>query len=671
MRFAITLLVVIAIASAIGTVLRQNEPFNAYINEFGPFWFEVFRSLDLHAVYNAWWFLLILAFLVVSTGTCLVRHTPQMLRDMRSFREHAREASLRQFAQQAEWPSGLQADAVLASARERLSAAGFRFRESPQDGTTLIAGKRGSWNRWGYVLAHSAIVLICIGGLVDGNVPLKLAMLIGDKQPTRYGQLLDTIPAPSRLGPDNPSFRGNVFLPEGSRSNAAMLNYEDGMLLQELPFSLVLKRFTIDHYANGMPKRFVSDLIVVWPDGRQKEASIEVNKPLVVDGITLYQASFEDGGSRVDWRLRSLGPFVSSKTGSGRIGESAALSAGGQDFQVEYTGFKAINVENLDEAAEAPRSAFASLTDSAVSRRVDQAMQNVGPSFQYKLRDSAGQAREFLAYHLPVVRGGLPVALIGMRESPGEPFRFLRIPVDDGTTDAWYAFRATLMDPAKRPAIVKAFVAAASSEETSNALRQQLAISADQALKLFAERGYARLGEFIEKNIPEKDRDKAAEIFVRLLQGMAWEAWKLNRQNVTSSVPQDPARIAWLTTAMTSVSDAFHLGTPVVLEPTGFEEVRASVIQLTRSPGKPLVYLGSLLLVLGIFIMFYIHDQRLFLLVKPGADGCQVLFAMTAVRRTLDFESTFNRLTNELATATGSLIEINEPTPADCDTTAP
>ena len=84
MRFAISLLTVISIASVIGTVLKQNEPMPNYVNQFGPFWFEVFSKLDLYTVYSAWWFLLIMAFLVTSTTLCIVPTTPRLLRDMRS-----------------------------------------------------------------------------------------------------------------------------------------------------------------------------------------------------------------------------------------------------------------------------------------------------------------------------------------------------------------------------------------------------------------------------------------------------------------------------------------------------------------------------------------------------------------------------------------------------------
>ncbi len=62
MRFAIALLTVICIASVIGTVMKQHEPAANYVNQFGPFWAELFLALKLNAVYSAWWFLLILAF---------------------------------------------------------------------------------------------------------------------------------------------------------------------------------------------------------------------------------------------------------------------------------------------------------------------------------------------------------------------------------------------------------------------------------------------------------------------------------------------------------------------------------------------------------------------------------------------------------------------------------
>jgi cytochrome c biogenesis protein len=106
MRFAISLLTLIAIASVIGTVMKQNEPMPNYVNQFGPFWFEIFAKLGLYAVYSAWWFLLIMGFLVLSTSLCIARNAPKMLRDVKSWRDNVREQSLRNFHHKHEWQSG-------------------------------------------------------------------------------------------------------------------------------------------------------------------------------------------------------------------------------------------------------------------------------------------------------------------------------------------------------------------------------------------------------------------------------------------------------------------------------------------------------------------------------------------------------------------------------------
>src|SRR5690606_37614858 len=97
MRFAVSLLMFICVASIIGTVLQQNQVANSYMDQFGPFWFELFDKFAIWHVYNSWWFLLIMTFLVVSTSICLLRNAPKMVRDMRSFREYVRGSSLRAF----------------------------------------------------------------------------------------------------------------------------------------------------------------------------------------------------------------------------------------------------------------------------------------------------------------------------------------------------------------------------------------------------------------------------------------------------------------------------------------------------------------------------------------------------------------------------------------------
>jgi cytochrome c biogenesis protein len=100
MRFAISLLTLIAIASVIGTVMKQNEPMPNYVNQFGPFWFEIFAKLGLYAVYSAWWFLLIMGFLVLSTSLCIARNGPRCCATSKLARQRARAVAA-QFPSQA------------------------------------------------------------------------------------------------------------------------------------------------------------------------------------------------------------------------------------------------------------------------------------------------------------------------------------------------------------------------------------------------------------------------------------------------------------------------------------------------------------------------------------------------------------------------------------------
>ena len=214
MRFAVSLLTVLGIASIIGTVLKQNEPYTNYVIEFGQFWFGLFDLLGLFDVYHSVWFLLILLFLVLSTSLCIYRNTPGMLLELRSWRQHVTENSLRAFSHQAEY-------ALLGSARETaqrlgafLTGRGFRFKSVPQsNGDLLIAAKAGSYQRLGYIFTHAAIVIICIGGLMDGNVPFKVQELLGLKVVETRDVLETQVPAKSRLSVANLSFRANMTLP--------------------------------------------------------------------------------------------------------------------------------------------------------------------------------------------------------------------------------------------------------------------------------------------------------------------------------------------------------------------------------------------------------------------------------------------------------------------------
>ena len=160
MRFAISLLVVLAIASIIGTVLTQEDPYPNYVNQFGPFWADIFRGVSLYNVYSAWWFMLILGFLVMSVSLCVIRNAPKMIADTKSWKDKVREGSLRAFHHKGEFAVPNATRAQAASTLGKLSTKlGYKYVTRESEGATLIAAKRGALTKLGYISAHLAIVI--------------------------------------------------------------------------------------------------------------------------------------------------------------------------------------------------------------------------------------------------------------------------------------------------------------------------------------------------------------------------------------------------------------------------------------------------------------------------------------------------------------------------------
>lgn len=668
MRFAISSLSILAIASIIGTLLKQREPFPNYVNQFGPFWADLFNSAGIYEVYNAPWFLLVLAFLIVSTSLCVLRNTPKMLREMRAWRDKIRANSLRAFKHHGEFALGIAPAAAAARAKLAFERAGYQVRTHARDDGVMLAARRGGANRLGYVFTHVGIVVIALGGLLDSELPLRAMVALRDLKPLPASATLDNAPESARLPIGNPSWRGNVFMPEGSRADTALVAHRDGVLLQPLPFALELKQFRIDYYSTGMPKLFASDVEVIDPDGKRISTTIKVNEPLIHNGLAVYQSSFDDGGSKLELHAIPLAGAAKPFEFKINVGEASTLNAAGKSgtdtLRLEVIGFRPINVENLARGTDEPvgeqkfRDSVATVLSPSANSKAKN-LRNVGPSFQYKLRDPSGQAREFNVYQLPVDLEGQRVILAGIRENPNEGFRYLRIPVDehDGT-DEFFQMRTALADQPLRTQAAERFaarVAAGKSADAESSLSSaQLADAARKALELFAAGGMGRLAEFLEKSVPAEAQQRTAGALGKLLNSALWEVRQLARERAGQSPANaDEAGARWLEQAQNALSDLYLFDAPVLLTLSNFTEVKASVFQVTRSPGKKIVYLGCLSLVLGVFAMFYIRERRLWCWFAPSAVGATSLLALSASRPTLDLQREYQSLSASLLSHCG------------------
>ena len=634
MRFAVALLSLLGIASIIGTVLQQGQPLANYLVKFGPFWTEIFGFLGLFDVYASGWFVLIMLFLVLSVSLCLWRNIPPFMREMKSYRLKASRQSLAAMRHSALLEGGGITPEV---AQRYLAVQGFSSKTAVRDdGSVLVAAKKGAMNKWGYIFAHAAIVVICLGGLIDSNLLLKAGMLAGKIVPDNEAMFANDFKPESTLGAGNVSFRGNVNIIEGQSADVVFLNADKGMLVQDLPFSVELKKFHIDFYNTGMPKDFASDLVVTDKEsGKKIEQTIRVNHPLTLHGITIYQASFADGGSDLKFKAWNLATNQREPAPMDAVSmRQFPLDMGGKKYQLEFDQFTAMNVEDMSMPSEKrPQSLQNTLNDVRAVRQ-EKKFTNIGPSIIYRLRDDAGQAVEYKNYMLPMKQEEDYFFITGTREGLEQQYRWLRLPADgEAKIDTFMALREALNDEGlRREAVAKA------TAGTPKHLRGQFNQTVENTLGLFAKGGYIALNDFIANNIPQAEQEKMQDYFYQILYGaMNTLLDETIKRDGLSAWPQSDARNRFLINSLDAYTGLGVYPAPVLLQLEGYKEVRSSGLQMTRSPGASLVYIGSVLLVLGTVFMFYIREKRAWLLF----DGGKVRFAMSSSRNERDLDKEF------------------------------
>ncbi|MCK4744382.1 MAG: cytochrome c biogenesis protein ResB [Sulfuriflexus sp.] len=649
MNLAITVLSGIAIASIIGTILRQNEPYQNYIIKFGPFWHDMFVSMGLYDIYGAWWFVSLLFFLLLTTSVCVVRNGPQMIIDMRNFRINASRNSLRAFHNNAQWKIESDRESLIQNITSHMQAEGYNIRSKEHEDHTMIAAMRGGVNRLGYIFTHLAIVVVCVGSVIMYNMPLKYAIFSGDvKIETDNTLPASKVPAKSVLKSDNPSYRGAVSISEGQSANIIFLNIEDGFLIQELPFQIELKDFRIEHYDSGQPKSFESDLVIHDDElDAPLEATISVNHPLIYRGNAIYQASFNDGGSKLSLRAWPLNdPALKTLDIEGAVFGDVAMKVDDTPYTIELSDFRKFNINPIE------------------SENNSKKFKNFGPNFTFKVRDEQGQAREYVNYMFPIEQEGRLFMLSGVRSSVADTFRYLYIPADaNGSVKRFMQFYAAMQDKKVVSKVVSQTITdmlAGLVSEKRLEISKGMNITTRRLVSLFAKDGLTALNEHIQKNIPVAQRQKATATYFDILRKTLGNLYinilQQEGLDITQGVSKSDSD--FFDDALTVIGNINVYGAPFYLEMKDFEHIQASGLQIARAPGKEIIVFGCVMLIIGIFIMFYIQQRRCWVWVANKQEsGYEVIFAGSCNRNERDFAQDFKKIKQRLAHRLGLSVD--------------
>lgn len=260
MKTAITLLLLLATLSILGTVILQNGMTEEYMRIYGQHKYAFFHTLGLTDVYHSGWYKLLLFLVGINLAVCSINRFGITWRQTRQPKVSVPAESISNMQRYEKLSSSYSvkdsADMISASFKSgRYNVS----RESDGNDITICASK-GSWSLWGPYLTHLSILVIFIGAV--------------------FGSML--------------GFEGYTTITEGKSTSTYAL--QGSNKIKNLGFRVALKDFNVDFDKNHNPTAYTSDLQVYNGDKLVAQKVINVNHPLTYKGISFHQSSYGMGG---------------------------------------------------------------------------------------------------------------------------------------------------------------------------------------------------------------------------------------------------------------------------------------------------------------------------------------------------------------------------------------
>jgi cytochrome c biogenesis protein len=539
------------------------------------------------------------------------RNSPKIIKDIRRFQGSLSHNSFKKFKNYYEFSS----NHSLNSISEILNKQGFRIKAG-KDKDILVA-KKGDLQKLGYIFTHLAIIVISIGGILDGNLYFKLQESFGFKKIESRNLKFSEVPGESQLDINNFSYRATLLLNEQEKNDKALLRVKDGYLVQHLPFEIKLDKFHIEHYSTGQPKAFLSD-IKIRKDGQEFTETISVNKPFTMDGITIYQSDFQDGGSKLDLTLMDLFNRYQPMSLSSEVYKQNSFNSDQKEYVFEFDDFREFNIFQIEKDGKLKT-------------------QNIGPSVVYKFRNSSGQAVEYQTYQNPIPENEKFFFMSGVREDLQSELKFLRIPADnDFSLQSYQTFLKNIQSEELLLKNINKLADQASSLSSVEA-KDNFKKNTQDIFNVYLKSGYSGLANMIEDSVAVENQESVADSYIKIIYFLAES---MNQELITNNLVEND----FFQDALNAYSDSFFYGDSPFLILNEYQKIYASGMQLTKDPGKIWVYIGSLFLVIGIFCMIYVQEIRLWLIKKSPR---KFAVAMASNREHIDFDNYCKQLTEK------------------------
>ncbi|UCH01029.1 MAG: cytochrome c biogenesis protein ResB [Deltaproteobacteria bacterium] len=256
LKLTFTLLLIIAIASILGTVIPQEYEGGESFSHLSPGLVKAFNSLQLFDMYHSVWFIILMCLLSLNLIVCSVNRFPTSWRLFRKVPSLDRSKPFEDLSPDRVLVIERRLNEVIARVENLVRRRYKRVRRSDTANTTLFQGEKGAYSHFGVYIIHLSILIFILGEIIGS--------LFG--------------------------FNAFVNLPEGEFTSTVYLRRQRG--IKKLDFTVRCDKFSIAYYDNGMPKEYRSDLSFLKNNKAIYQGPLLVNHPITFDGIKFYQASY-------------------------------------------------------------------------------------------------------------------------------------------------------------------------------------------------------------------------------------------------------------------------------------------------------------------------------------------------------------------------------------------
>ncbi len=263
-RLSIFLLILLALTSIVGTLIKQNAPPLEYIQQFGAGLYRFLNFLGFFDMYHSWWFRGILVILAINIFSCSSSRFPRIWSKItRPQNEIGKiQSTGLPYSKQLERSLSPDETAEKTSSITRGIFGKSLVSETPE--AITIFAERGRMSRLGVAMTHLSILIILLGSLIGS--------LFG--------------------------FKGFVNILEGETVDRIFTGQRHGATPKPLGFKVRCDDFRITYYDTNARERLVKEYIstlAFLEDGSEvMKKEIRVNHPLTFNGLRFYQSSYGD-----------------------------------------------------------------------------------------------------------------------------------------------------------------------------------------------------------------------------------------------------------------------------------------------------------------------------------------------------------------------------------------